>query len=134
MFLIIEYLLSFKKKIIIPKIKNNELEHYYYNKFTMLKNNKWNILEPVNAELYFNLNLIDVVFVPLIICDKKGHRIGYGKGYYDRFLSKLDKNTIKIGISFFQCIKKIPINNYDIALDYLIYPNGILDFNYLNKL
>ena len=54
----------------------------------------------LRTNLHFDHDQIDVVFVPLLIFDKQGHRIGYGKGYYDRFLSKCKKDTIKVGLAW----------------------------------
>lgn len=127
-YLLIDYLLDQKKMIIVPKIVKDNLEHYYFNESSKLQNNQWNIPEPINAKLFFSLNCIEVVLVPLLICDIHGNRVGYGKGYYDRFLSNLSKNTLKIGINVFNCIEKIPKEEHDITLDYLVSPCGIINF------
>lgn len=130
-YLLIQYLLNHNKIIVVPKLgSNNNLEHYYFQKSTKLINNHLSIPEPVNASLFFPFELIDVVLVPLIVCDNNGNRIGYGKGYYDKFLSSLKKSTLKIGINIFNCIDdKIPKEFHDITLDYLISPAGIKKFN-----
>ncbi|WP_238785037.1 5-formyltetrahydrofolate cyclo-ligase [Blattabacterium cuenoti] len=63
-------------------------------------------------------SLIEVIFIPLLIFDLKGYRIGYGKGFYDRFISLCSKNVIKIGLSFFPPIKKIiNIHKNDLSID-----------------
>lgn len=72
---------------------------------------------------------IDVVFVPLLAFDKTGHRVGYGKGFYDDFLAKCRPQTIKIGLSFFDAEDHIEdIYQGDIPLDYCITPNKIYKF------
>lgn len=126
-YLLINFLLK-KKQIVVPKVINNHLEHFIFNHNTKVKIDKWNIPNPINTQSYLSLEKIEIVIVPLLICDSKGNRIGYGKGYYDKFLSKLRKNTLKIGINFFDCITQIPKEKHDIKLNYLISPNGIRKF------
>jgi 5-formyltetrahydrofolate cyclo-ligase len=66
-----------------------------------------------------------LVFVPLLISDAQNYRVGYGKGFYDRFLSNCRKDCKKIGLNFFKPIAKINnIDQFDIALDDVIYPNA----------
>ena len=116
------------KKIIIPKINGLDLNHYLYESNMLIQKNNLGIPEPLNG-LKVKINLIEVVFVPLIIVDKLGNRVGYGKGYYDRFLNKVDKKIIKVGLSFFDIIEKIDdITDNDIRLNYCITPNKIIQF------
>ena len=116
------------KKIIIPKINGLDLNHYLYESNMLIQKNNLGIPEPLNG-LKVKINLIEVVFVPLIIVDKFGNRVGYGKGYYDRFLNKVDKKIIKVGLSFFDIIEKIDdITDNDIRLNYCITPNKIIQF------
>ncbi|MEX2511481.1 MAG: 5-formyltetrahydrofolate cyclo-ligase [Cyclobacteriaceae bacterium] len=70
---------------------------------------------------------IDLVFVPLLAVDVKGNRLGYGKGLYDRFLSKLDPEVFKIGLSFFPPEKYLPTSSHDISLNACIFPDKILN-------
>jgi 5-formyltetrahydrofolate cyclo-ligase len=70
-----------------------------------------------------------VVFVPLLAFDKQGNRVGYGKGFYDRFLANCKPETIKIGLSFFEVENEIAdVFNNDIELDYCVTPNKIYTF------
>ena len=70
---------------------------------------------------------LDLIFVPLLAYDKKGHRVGYGKGYYDRFLKECKDDCIKIGFSFFEPEDSIEgVNRHDVKLDYCITPERIL--------
>ena len=72
---------------------------------------------------------IDLVIVPLLCFDKKGNRVGYGKGYYDRFLKQCRKDCIKIGFSYFDPIDQVEdINKFDVKLDYGITPDAIYQF------
>ena len=67
--------------------------------------------------------MLDLVFVPLLISDENNYRVGYGKGFYDRFLLNCRKDCKKIGLNFFKPTSKIvDINAFDIALDAVIYP------------
>lgn len=121
---IINYFRSREKKIIVSKsdFTNNTLSHFIVEEDTVLETNKYGIPEPVQAKPILE-NAIDLVFVPLLISDKKGYRVGYGKGFYDRFLSNCRKDCKTIGLNFFKPIAKIDdINAFDIALDHIIYP------------
>jgi 5-formyltetrahydrofolate cyclo-ligase len=116
------------KKIVIPKIFNLTLNHYLLSDQTNIRVNKIGIPEPEDG-IKISTKTIDVVFVPLLVIDKNGNRVGYGKGFYDNFLNKCSKKTIKIGLSFFELIPKIvDIKTYDIKLDYAVTPKNIYDF------
>ena len=104
------------------------MTHYLLTDSTALKKNKYNIPEPIDG-IAIDSNTIDVVFVPLLAFDKKGHRVGYGKGFYDRFLASCKPKTIKIGLSFFEPEDKlIDVSENDIALDFCITPKKIYTF------
>lgn len=94
---------------------------------TSYQTNKWGIPEPVGAQedAFF---VPAGIIVPMLGADTKGYRIGYGKGYYDRYLSTND--SIKIGICPQACVvEELPIDQFDIPMDYLITENGILRKN-----
>ena len=117
------------KNTIIPKtVPGNQLENYLLTDSTLLKPNKLNIPEPIDG-IEIHENKIDVVFVPLLAYDKKGNRVGYGKGYYDSFLVKCRSDVIKVGLSFFEPEKAIEdISEHDVPLDYCVTPNTIYKF------
>ena len=103
---IISVLQGRDKNIIIPKvISNSQLTHCLLTDGTKLKLNRWNVLEPING-IEVKPKSIQVVFVPLLAYDSYGDRVGYGKGYYDKFLSKCGEECLKIGLSFFNPEKK----------------------------
>lgn len=118
---LIKELKSRNIKICIPKvIWPSDLEHFLLDDNCIIKENNWGIPEPICGTKLESDN-IDLVLVPLIIADKSGHRIGYGKGYYDRFLS--NSNSKKIGISLLPLLDEIPyIENNDVKLDGVITP------------
>jgi len=95
---------------------------------TKLKLNAYHILEPVKG-IEIKKETIDVVFVPLLAYNTKGHRIGYGQGFYDRFLNQCKASTLKIGVSFFEPEENFPeISAHDLPLNYCITPQKIYQF------
>lgn len=95
---------------------------------TLFETNKYGIDEPIDGIDMFPEE-IDMIIVPLLAFDKKGYRVGYGKGYYDRFLSHCRKDCIKIGFSYFDCISKIEdVDRYDIKLNFCITPYRTYSF------
>ena len=128
---IINKLKSEKKNIIVPKILNNELVHIAINDHTEFSINEYGIKEPNNGNSFIIQNL-DLIFIPLLAYDLEGHRVGYGKGYYDRFLKLTNKSSLKIGLSFFDPINKIQdIDDNDVKLDYCITPTQVHKFDHI---
>ena len=128
---IINKLKSKQKIIIVPKISNNELVHVAINDETEYSLNEYGIKEP-NDGNHFIIENLDIILIPLLAFDIEGHRVGYGKGYYDRFLKLTNNSTLKIGLSFFDPITKIQdIDDNDVKLDYCVTPKQIHKFNNL---
>jgi 5-formyltetrahydrofolate cyclo-ligase len=125
------YLLSGKdKEIIISKsdFKTREMTHFLLTDNTKIKKNEYNIPEPVDG-LEVPTSKIEVVFVPLLAFDTTGHRAGYGKGFYDKFLMECKPETIKIGLSFFGPEEKIEdVFENDVKLDYCVTPDAVYQF------
>ena len=95
---------------------------------TIFETNKYGIEEPIDGIDMFPSE-IDLVIVPLISFDKKGNRVGYGKGYYDRFLKQCRKDCVKIGFSYFEPVDQVDdINKYDVKLNFGITPEAIYEF------
>lgn len=118
------------KNVVLSKSNFNTgaLTNYLLTDNSILKINKWGIPEPQGG-IEIAPHQIEVVFVPLLAFDKQGHRIGYGKGFYDRFLSACSVNTIKVGLSFFEAEPVISeIFESDIPLDYCVTPKETYDF------
>tara|TARA_Y100000768_G_C23916859_1_gene652788 strand:+ start:518 stop:1069 length:552 start_codon:yes stop_codon:yes gene_type:complete len=118
----------FKKcNFFLPKIDENNIMNFYkWKKNDILSLNKYGVPEPLNTKKL----IPDLVFIPLLAFDKKKNRLGYGKGFYDKYLnkiSKLKKKFLSIGVAFyFQKYNKLPINNKDFKLNYIITEKGIL--------
>lgn len=106
----------------IPSVKGDKIENTYFEEVKQLEKARWDILEPTQGTLT-PIEKIDMVIVPLLTFDRQGHRVGYGKGYYDRFLKTCRTDCIKIGLSFFEpepCIKeKSP---HDVLLNACLTP------------
>ena len=112
------------KRIVVSKcnFKDNTLSHFYLEENTVLSLNKFGVLEPVAAELVEE-NKLDLIFIPMLISDDKKFRVGYGKGFYDRFLLNCRKDAKFIGLNFFPPITAIEDKNeFDIPLHQVIYP------------
>ncbi|MGB3151439.1 MAG: 5-formyltetrahydrofolate cyclo-ligase [Maribacter sp.] len=117
------------KNILVPKVISKEkMVHYLLTDSTKFKNSTWGVPEPVDGITVDPLK-IDVVFIPLMAFDKNGNRVGYGKGYYDRFLSECRLGVIKIGLSLFEAEEHISDSHEeDISMDYCVTPNKIYTF------
>jgi 5-formyltetrahydrofolate cyclo-ligase len=127
---ILQILVGKDKEIVVSKsdFATLGMTHYLLTDNTKFKKNEYNIPEPVDG-LEVPVTKIDVVFVPLLAFDLKGNRVGYGKGFYDKFLSQCKPDTIKIGLSFFETEDKIDdISENDILLDFCVTPNKLYFF------
>jgi len=118
------------KEIIVSKsdFESRKMTHFLLTDATKIKINDYNIPEPIDG-IEIPTSKIEVVFVPLLAFDKKGNRVGYGKGFYDRFLSECNPETIKIGLSFFDAEELIEdVFENDVKLDYCVTPNTVFSF------
>jgi 5-formyltetrahydrofolate cyclo-ligase len=115
-------------KFVVPKtLLKGHLDHYYLNEHCEIAVNKWGIPEPIKGERA-NLSIIDLILVPLIIFDKEGNRVGYGKGFYDRFLSQME-HVEKVGLSLLPSLDKIDsIEKTDVKLDKCVTPFELHQF------
>jgi len=132
---ILQILMGKDKEIVISKtiFEQRKMLHFLLTENTKIKKNALNIPEPTNG-IEVSTEKIDVVFVPLLTFDLYGNRVGYGKGFYDSFLSQCRKDVIKIGLSFFEAEEKIDdISSDDIPLDFCVTPSIIYDFSLSNN-
>jgi 5-formyltetrahydrofolate cyclo-ligase len=104
-----------------------EMEHYQWVPDMTLTVNSWGILEPnPHSSIHYPLSEIDLVLIPLLAFDRYGNRVGYGKGFYDRFLAKCRSDVLKVGVSFFEPTDRISdVSPFDIRLDYCITPGRV---------
>lgn len=116
----LDQLLAMGKKVLLPKVvSDTEMTiHEYTGQDSLQPSEPYGILEPTTPEFSIvNCQLSIVIVVPGMAFDKHGHRLGRGKGYYDRFLSRIP-NIYKIGVCFpFQLIDKVPFEPTDILVD-----------------
>ena len=112
--------------ISLPVIKkNNQMDFYKWSKTDPLKINKYGIPEPVITKIIYP----DILLVPLVAYDIKLNRLGYGGGFYDRYIEKISKikKIFTIGLAYsFQEIIKVPINNFDKKLNCVVNEKEIL--------
>ena len=113
-------------KISLPIVKkNNQMDFYSWSKKDPLKVNKFGIPEPILSKILYP----DILLVPLVGYDNNLNRLGYGGGFYDRYIEKIDKikKVTKVGLAFsYQKIKSVPISKYDKKLDFIITEKGII--------
>jgi len=118
------------KNILISKSDFNtgEMIHFLLTDNTVIKKNHYNIPEPVDG-IEISNDKVNVVFIPLLAFDKTGNRVGYGKGFYDRFLANCKPETLKIGLSFFEAENEITdVFESDVKLDYCVTPEMVYKF------
>ncbi len=118
------------KHIIISKSNFSDfsMQHFLLTDATKIKVNKHGIPEPEKG-IEIESQKLEVVFLPLLTADLNGNRVGYGKGFYDRFLEKCKPDVIKIGLSFFEPIEEITdVNSTDMKLNYLVTHQNIFQF------
>lgn len=117
-------------KIVVPKIETSDgsMKHYVLNERTELVLNSFGIPEPSGGE-EVSVDKLDIVLTPLLVFDERGYRIGYGKGYYDKFFATCNDRTIKIGLSYFEAIPEInDVNKFDVRLNHCITPEKVYNF------
>ena len=103
-------------------LDNFEMQHFIL-KEKNLTENKWGILEP-SPEREVQPEQLNVIIIPLLCFDKQGNRVGYGKGFYDRFLQKCSPKAFKVGICLEEPIELIEdLNEFDVKMDVCITPN-----------
>jgi len=115
-----------KQKILLPIIEeSNSMNFFSWKRNEILQVNKFGMLEPIKSKL----DVPEIMLVLLLVFDNDKYRLGYGKGFYDRYLNKYlrnFKNILTIGVSFsFQKHHKLPINNNDVKLNYILTEKGI---------
>ena len=127
---IIQYCWKNNINVVVPvsNFEDGTLKNAEFRPHTKTKQTKNNITEPIDP-IWKKNDAIDIVITPLLAFDLKGYRVGYGKGFYDQFLSKCQSETIKIGLSFFESETLISDTlSTDIQLDYCVTPTKVYNF------
>ncbi len=117
-------------QILAPRVnfQSGEIENIKFTAETELKRNIWQIKEPVNSEKIETVE-IDMFLIPLLCFDKKGFRVGYGKGFYDKLLRNSRSKSLKIGLSYFEATENITdVESFDVRLDFCVTPEKIWKF------
>lgn len=114
------------KKFYLPKIQqDNNLTFHPFFEGDILVENKYSILEPQTEQI--NSAILDVIILPALMADFNRHRLGYGKGYYDRFLAKKDISAIKIiCVPDELMVEKLPVEDFDVQADGVITPARLI--------
>ena len=129
---IIRYL-QFKNpfiKVVIPKIDihSGKMVNFHFYEGMEMITNSYGIDEPKEGSEMEEMD-VDLVLIPLLAFDKKGNRVGFGKGYYDKFLARCRPGILKVGLSFFEAVDEIEdILSVDVPLDYCVTPNNLYIF------
>lgn len=116
--------------IAYPKtdFSTNSMDALLINEDTVYYSNQYGLTEPKEGTIIAPQE-IDLVFVPFLVCDENGYRVGYGKGFYDRYLARCREDVIKIGFGYFDPVEKIDDrDSFDIPLDYCITPESVYEF------
>lgn len=119
------------KNVVVSKchFKDGSMSHYLLTDNTQIKKSAFGIPEPVDG-IEITPEKLDVIFIPLLGFDKKGNRVGYGKGYYDRFLHQCKPEALKIGVSFFEAETALikDTAKHDVPLDVCVTPTQVYNF------
>jgi 5-formyltetrahydrofolate cyclo-ligase len=126
-------LARFGKQVSIPVIAGCELVTAAYRDHEPLTTGIFGQSEPLRPVMSDERS-VDAVLVPVVAADLRGYRLGYGKGFYDRFFSRLAKtecNPLRIGLAFYmQILPRIPVDPWDQPLDYIVHEQGVFQYNY----
>ncbi len=126
--LFLNYFFERDVRVFVPKVSGADICSVEIFPDTVFIKSKWNIPEP-ESNTDCGLNSYTMILVPLLYADANGNRVGYGKGFYDRFFATLKKNTPKAGLSFFSPEEPVEdVSEWDVPLDYLVTPTEVLSF------
>lgn len=110
------------------KMRTKELFVHSYNTKDELTKNKWDILEPKEHLDIIDPEIIDLIIIPALLVDKKGYRIGYGAGFYDRFIPKLKPECIKtVPVADIFIKEELPVDEWDLPVDFIFSETRIID-------
>lgn len=125
---IINWLFQQQKEVILPLVVGDDMINCKVEKSFETVLNSLQIPEPTQYS-EIDSKAIDIIFIPMFVADKKGNRVGYGGGYYDKFLARCRPDSKKIGLTYFRPIEYIEDAYFgDFPLDFCITPDGIESF------
>lgn len=131
--LFLNYFFEHKIRVFVPKMMKGKLIALEINRDTPLIENSWGIKEPAGNQ-DCGVEDYDYIVTPLLYADQFGNRVGYGKGFYDRFFSEISPKAIRVGVSFFPTKEEVEdISEFDVPLNYLVTPTETLSFNSLGS-
>lgn len=114
------------KKLLLPVVRGEELELRIFENEATLQSGSFGVLEP-QGKTFADFDAIDLAIIPGVAFDRNGHRLGYGKGYYDRLLPRLQ--ACRIGLCFdFQLYDEIPHDPHDVRMDCIVNEKGTILF------
>lgn len=124
---LIKQILNGEKEAVVPvtNMENGTLRHVKLNDFNELTSNNWGVLEPSSSTKEVEVDSLDLIIVPMVGGDHQKNRIGYGKGFYDRFLEKVECPAV--GLLFESCVvQEVPVEPFDVPLTMLITEQRII--------
>ncbi|MBQ0140333.1 MAG: 5-formyltetrahydrofolate cyclo-ligase [Kurthia sp.] len=133
--LLIEALWKIGKTIVIPKChpKTKEMDFYVFQAYDQLEIVYMNLSEPkIEITKKIRKEQIDLIISPGVVFDTSGYRIGFGGGYYDRFLQGFTKKTISMAFEI-QIVEKVPVDAYDLPIEKIITEERIIHCNDVRK-
>ena len=123
---LLELLKDSDKNFYFPVVEDDSIYPVLYDSKKGFKTGKYNIMEPIGEKLS-DYSILDLIFVPALAVDMEGFRLGYGKGYYDRFLLHVSDSCNKVvPISTKLIFDKLPRENHDMAVDYIISDKSLI--------
>ena len=121
---IIQELLSQGKEVFLPRVSGENMDFKKISDFSSLESGSFDIMEPkIECE---TLNNLDLILVPTVGITPKGVRLGYGYGFYDRFLANHKTLTISLTLEK-QVVKNIPKSDHDVLIDWIVTEDSIID-------
>jgi 5-formyltetrahydrofolate cyclo-ligase len=122
--------LANRRSVVMPRVTGDDLVFRLIHSLEDLAPGSFGILEPKAETELIALDLIDMILLPGVAFDYRGHRLGYGKGYYDRALSTVGNRAKRVGLAYdFQLVEQLPVFPHDMQLDLVVTETGVLGFD-----
>ncbi|HAD05206.1 MAG: 5-formyltetrahydrofolate cyclo-ligase [Desulfuromonadales bacterium GWC2_61_20] len=116
------------KRLLFPRVFGKHLEFVEVSDWSELHSGAFGIAEPTGSNVVDSA-AIDLMVLPGLAFDRRGHRLGYGKGYYDRYWQQQPRHGLLLGLAFdFQVVDRLPVEHHDIQLDLLVTETSLLRF------